>query len=297
MSAARTFIALCGLFAAALVTSPPAGVAEDPVLCIGEVPTITGTEGADIITGTPERDVIIGFGGDDLIYGFGGPDLICGFDGDDTLIGGDGDDWIFGGPGADNIKGGNGRDEIHGEDGPDEIRGGGRSDVIYGGAGADVIFGRAGDDTIYGGIGNDRIRGQAGADLIDGSLGKDRCVAEIEYNCEIARVGERIDVFQGPEVLEFPAGEPFHVWHGWACNPLEVDCAIAGAGTVDFQLFFNGIAMEPKGIELATIVDEWRFRLWVFNFPEGLSGIFTVRGVWTQDGETAFSRDITVTFS
>jgi len=293
--------ALCGLVVFALTTSAIPGAADEPVdeplLCIGEVPTISGTDESDVITGTPERDVIIGFGGDDLIYGYGGDDLICGFDGDDTLIGGTGDDWIFGGSGADALHGGNGVDELHGEEGPDEIRGGGKGDVIYGGAGADLIFGRAGDDTIYGGTGYDRIHGQAGTDLVDGSAGNDRCWAETEHNCEIAKVGERIDVYLGPETLDFPAGTPFHIWHGWACNPIEVDCALAGADTVDFQLFFDDIEVGASGSELTTIVDEWRKRIWVSNFPDGMTGTFIIHGLWTQDGETSFERVITVNFS
>lgn len=281
----------------ALATSPIPADAEEAVLCVGEVATITGTDEADVITGTPDRDVIIGFGGDDLIYGRGGDDLICGFDGHDTIIGGTGNDRIFGGPGADVLRGGNGVDEIHGEDGPDEIRGGGKGDVIRGGAGADVIYGRAGDDTMNGGVGNDRIRGQSGSDLIDGAAGIDRCRAETEYNCEIAKVGERIDVYLGPPVLDFPAGAPFHIWHGWACSPIEVDCAMAGAETVDFQIFIDGLEVEAKGFELATIVDEWRQKIWVFSFPDGMTGTYSIRGLWTEGGVTSFERVITVIFS
>ena len=296
MSRARTGFVLCGLVSFALVTTPTPGAAADPLVCKGETATIVGTDDADIITGTPERDVIIGFGGDDIIYGHGGDDLICGFDGDDTLVGGPGDDWILGGSGADVISGGSGADSLHGEDGADEIRGGGKGDSIFGGAGADLLLGPTGDDILHGGNGYDRIRGQAGIDLVDGSVGIDRCIAETEHNCEIVRVGERIDVYQGPEILDFPAGTPFHVWHGWACNPAEIDCAMAGADTVDFQLLFDGVAAEAQGIELTTIVDEWRQKIWVYNFPEGMSGSYTISGSWTESGVAAFGREIIVNF-
>ncbi|NND01963.1 MAG: hypothetical protein HKN91_04190, partial [Acidimicrobiia bacterium] len=164
-------------------------------------------------------------------------------------------------------------------------------------AGSDKIFGRTGDDTMHGGTGYDKIRGQAGIDVADGSVGNDKCTAETELNCEIAKVGERIDVFLGPETLDFPVGTPFHIWHGWACNPAEIDCDMSGVETVMFQLFFDETEAPADGVELTTIVDEWRQKIWVFNFPGGMEGTYTIRGLWTEDGTTSFGRDIIVTFS
>ncbi|MGZ5214522.1 MAG: hypothetical protein ACXWEN_12345, partial [Actinomycetota bacterium] len=40
--------------------------------CQGQVATIVGTPGDDVITGTPGNDVIVGLGGNDVINGMGG---------------------------------------------------------------------------------------------------------------------------------------------------------------------------------------------------------------------------------
>jgi hypothetical protein len=58
--------------------------------CFGKVPTLVGTEGADVLTGTRRRDVIVGLGGPDRLIGRGGNDLLCGNAGNDRLRSGPG---------------------------------------------------------------------------------------------------------------------------------------------------------------------------------------------------------------
>ena len=63
-----------------------------PNACRGEVVTIVGTPGADVIRGTARQDSIVALGGDDVIRGLGSRDEICAGPGDDRLVGGDGRD-------------------------------------------------------------------------------------------------------------------------------------------------------------------------------------------------------------
>src|SRR3712207_7961993 len=44
--------------------------------CQGLLPTITGTNGDDVLTGTTDVDVIMGLGGDDVIAGDNGDDVV-----------------------------------------------------------------------------------------------------------------------------------------------------------------------------------------------------------------------------
>ncbi len=108
----------------------------DPVVCAGEIATIVGTNGPDVLTGTEHRDVIVGRRGDDLIHGLGGDDIICGDDGNDRIDGGDGRDLILGGDGNDWLIGGLGRDTVLGDDGDDRLLGD-TGDFVFGGFGND----------------------------------------------------------------------------------------------------------------------------------------------------------------
>ena len=82
--------------------------------CLGEHPTIVGTEGRDVLVGTNGHDVISGLGGKDRLKGKGGNDLLCGGSGADTLKGGAGDDVLKGGSGSDLCRGGPGADRTPG---------------------------------------------------------------------------------------------------------------------------------------------------------------------------------------
>ena len=153
--------------------------------CKGQVATIVGTNGDDVLIGTSGPDVIVGLDGDDEIRGLQGNDLICAGPGDDDVRGGKGADEIHGQRGADRLRGQSGQDRINGGSGSDRIwggsaadriRGNGSADVIKGGSGADDIGGGGGADDLRGNSGHDTIKGNKGADAIDGGKGTDDCV-------------------------------------------------------------------------------------------------------------------------
>ncbi len=162
------------------------------------MPTITGTDGDDVLNGTAGRDIINGLGGNDVIYGGDGDDVIDGGDGDDVIHGGDGDDHLICTFGDDTAYGGAGDDYIqiriqgddfaYGEDGNDLIlafRSGTHAPdtfVLDGGAGHDelrvigngrmmdtaIIRGGTGDDVIFAaGIGEVHIDAGDGDDRLD----------------------------------------------------------------------------------------------------------------------------------
>ena len=89
--------------------------------CRGLVPTITGTDGDDVLVGTDGIDVIMGLDGKDTITGLNGEDVICGGAGIDTISGGNGDDLLSGGFGDDVVNGDNGADDLIGGPGDDTL--------------------------------------------------------------------------------------------------------------------------------------------------------------------------------
>jgi Ca2+-binding RTX toxin-like protein len=149
-------LALLGSALVAQAVAAPSPNPETP-RCGGQLATIIGTDGDDVLHGTPERDVIWGGRGDDVIHGAGGNDVICGGPGDDVIYGERGNDRIFGGPGEDRLYGG------HGDD---RILGGGGGDFIHGGLGIDILDGGPGDDTVDGGYGWDVLDGGPGDDTV-----------------------------------------------------------------------------------------------------------------------------------
>lgn len=112
-----------------------------------------------VTTGTPSNDVLEGVtaggGNVDTINGNEGHDVISGYGGDDTLHGNNGDDTLDGGDGDDSLFGDNGNDVIITGDG---------NNLIEGGAGNDVVTGGTGDDSYYYTSGNDVITEAGGGD-------------------------------------------------------------------------------------------------------------------------------------
>jgi predicted extracellular nuclease len=99
--------------------------------CQGLLPTITGSNGDDVLVGTARVDVIMGLGGDDVITGGNEKDVICGGAGTDRVSGDNGDDVVSGGFGDDDVHGGNGNDTLIGGPGTDVLvqnRGTGRAE-------------------------------------------------------------------------------------------------------------------------------------------------------------------------
>src|SRR4030065_522146 len=99
--------------------------------CFGRVPTIVGTEEADVLTGatgagvlragggggrgaaaagTEDAEVLTGTTDADVILAGGGNDEVEGMGGNDRICGGDGDDFLSGGAGGDRLPGGGRRD-------------------------------------------------------------------------------------------------------------------------------------------------------------------------------------------
>ncbi len=168
----------------ALSMPPPSalGIVPTSSLCFGLNPTISGTEGDDILEGTDGVDVIAGLGGNDVITGRGAGDVICG---------GDGRDLIRGGGGPDQIDGGDDKDRIWGERGADLIFGGSGADHIFGNVGFDELRGEGGNDRVVGGAGDDETRGGAGKDRLIGGPGADFLVGGAAVDaCFGAGVGE-----------------------------------------------------------------------------------------------------------
>jgi uncharacterized delta-60 repeat protein len=90
--------------------------------CVGKIPTIAGTPGADRLSGTKGKDVISVGGGNDRVKGLAGKDTVCGGLGSDKLKGGKGNDRLFGQGGKDRLIGGPGKDRLKGGPGKDRVR-------------------------------------------------------------------------------------------------------------------------------------------------------------------------------
>ncbi len=156
----------------ASVLLPVASVgAQQSILCGGEVATIVGTPGNDVLVGTPGRDVISGLQGDDFIDGLAGDDVLCGGFGSDVLVGSDGFDLLFGAQGDDTLYAA-GQELLIPPFVLDDVRGA----RMFGGAGNDLIVGSDRWDRMQGGPGNDRLLGFAGNDWMRGGPGTDHVI-------------------------------------------------------------------------------------------------------------------------
>ncbi|RHW23277.1 calcium-binding protein [Nocardioides immobilis] len=196
-----------GAAAVALVVASMGAVAPAPASAYGpppcsvQIPTLTGTAGADTLTGTAGRDVIFGFGGNDFITGLGGDDLLCGGEGDDVIDDGDGNDAAYGEAGADLLIQGNQTDPRYVGNGADIIDGGSDADTVSYGARQDgvvvTLWNATNDDGLEadralgtpsesdtvlrvehvdGGAGNDQIEGTDGPNMLFGGGGSDTFV-------------------------------------------------------------------------------------------------------------------------
>ncbi|MDH3724396.1 MAG: PKD domain-containing protein [Thermoleophilia bacterium] len=163
----------------------PATPSASAVTCMGQIPSIVGTNGHDVIVGTDGADVILTGKGDDRVRGLGGNDRIClgsgsdrarGGPGNDVIRGGTGPDVLIGGAGADGLAGDKGKDVLRGHGGADTLAGGGQADIITGGTGRDVLRGGGGNDRLYGGRGADRLFGGSSNDRLFGGWSDDRLV-------------------------------------------------------------------------------------------------------------------------
>lgn len=183
------------------------------VALVGNVLTVTGTEGNDVvliklISGDASRlkvvdngvasvfnvadidhVVVNARGGDDRVTvsqvngAVDTPMDISGGAGNDTLLGGEGADTLRGNGGNDlidahgsadvHIAGGIGDDTLIANAGNDTLMGGDGRDLLVSGTGNDSLDGGAGDDTLVGGSGADTLTGGLGNDLFTGVTGTD----------------------------------------------------------------------------------------------------------------------------
>ncbi|MGH2656838.1 MAG: hypothetical protein ACRDIZ_09130 [Actinomycetota bacterium] len=99
------------------------------VMCKGQLATLVGTPGNDVLAGTSGKDVVAALGGNDRISTLGGNDVVCA---------GAGKDRVNGGGGKDRLLGQGGNDKLRGAAGKDNLRGGGGKDRCNGGPGVDT---------------------------------------------------------------------------------------------------------------------------------------------------------------
>ena len=88
-------------------------------------------------------------------------------------------------------------------------------------------------------------------------------------------VGTRLSLYVAE--IEFPANTPFHIRHGWI-QP-STDSAI---GIFDFALDVDGI-FQPDAYKWFSVISgdpDYLSRIWVFNFPAGMTGTHTFTGHW-----------------
>jgi hypothetical protein len=89
------------------------------------------------------------------------------------------------------------------------------------------------------------------------------------------RVGTRIDLRTGPTT--FTAGAPFHIAHGWI-----TDSSVDGVGIYDFELEIDGVLRYEDFVERSVTRGDPDLlnRIWVYNFPNGMTGTHTFTGHW-----------------
>jgi hypothetical protein len=140
-------LALLAACAIAAASGTGAAAAAKPK-CGGDVATLVGTGGADVLRGTRRADVIVARGGNDIVKSRGGNDKVCDGAGNDRVVLGGGKDKAIGGAGADRIAGGAGNDTLAGGRGNDTLSGGRGNDRLNGGRGTDTCLGGPGRDTL-----------------------------------------------------------------------------------------------------------------------------------------------------
>jgi Ca2+-binding RTX toxin-like protein len=95
------------------------GIVVEPPPCGGEIPTVVGTPGRDVLRGSAFADVFLTQGGKDTVKALAGNDIVCGGAGKDVLKGGPGKDKLLGQAGKDKLIGGKGKDKLKGGAGED----------------------------------------------------------------------------------------------------------------------------------------------------------------------------------
>lgn len=94
----------------------------------------------------------------------------------------------------------------------------------------------------------------------------------------LVRSGERLNIYYSGWQT-FPSATPFHIAHGWFSeSPPDELFAL-----LDFQLQVDGVYREENFIE-SYLDESWDppvyAKIWVFNFPNGMTGVHTFTGYW-----------------
>ncbi len=89
-------------------------------------------------------------------------------------------------------------------------------------------------------------------------------------------VGDRINLFFGGSI-EFTTGAPFYIQHGWVQS--SEDDAI---GAFDFKLDVDGVFVKEDFKKFSAVSGDpdALTRLWLYNLPEGMTGVNTFTGHW-----------------
>jgi hypothetical protein len=95
------------------------------------------------------------------------------------------------------------------------------------------------------------------------------------FAAEKGPTGEKIRLYFGDTVL--PAGAPFYIEHGWVQT--SEDGAI---GVFDFKLEVDGVLLQEdfKMFSAVSGDPDVLWRLWRYNFPDGMTGMHTFTGHW-----------------
>jgi hypothetical protein len=77
----------------------------------------------------------------------------------------------------------------------------------------------------------------------------------------------------GFATVQFPAGQPFHITHGWLSAPRYTEAV----GEYRVMLAVDGVYVRPDFVETTRQADDpvfgtELFRAFVFNFPDGMTG-------------------------
>ena len=303
-------LAIAGLL---VVGVAQAAAAQAPVICGGQLATIVGTAGDDVLQGTSGPDVIVTRQGNDVIHGFGGDDVICAGKGDDVIFGGPGFDIIFGAQGDDEIYaasgsdafaredsrgarmfGGAGNDIIYGSNRWDRMQGGNGEDILLGFEGRDWMRGGANDDTVDGGPGIDDLHGGSGNDVIEltdgdsvrGGAGVDECnisVGEtsLERSCELPTTPDEVNE-PSPGVVVISAcnaRDEFVRIENIGGTPISLDGWVLHDEGMNFQLELSELTLPPLG---QVVIDSGA------GSTDGPDQIrWNGQNVWNNDGDTA----------
>lgn len=91
--------------------------------------------------------------------------------------------------------------------------------------------------------------------------------------------GDRINLNGGDQT--FAAGEPFHIIQGWVFEPHP-----NRQGLFSFSLQVDGSEVDENYVDHSKDGNQ-NYRLWVYNFPDGMIGTHTFTGTWYAPCEVA----------